>query len=136
MSDFSVYTAQQVVDWMSQGTVATAPTNLYVALFDDTGTEVSGDFLNDRPETTTGADWNETGTNNTDFENASAIQFGEATVDVNSIQDVALFDDTLANGGNEIARYPTDNAPFDVAEGSTLTFNAGQLSFDVIDRTE
>lgn len=136
MSDFSTYTAQQVVDWMSQGSVDTAPANLYIALFNGSGTEVSGDFQNDRPATTTGADWNETGTNDTDFENASAIEFGEATVDVNDIQDVALFDDTLANGGNEIARYATDNAPFDVADGSTLTFNAGQLSFDVIDRTE
>ena len=138
MSDFSTYTAQQVVDWMSQGTVATPPTNLYVALFDDTNTEVSGDFANDRPATTTGADWTETGTNDTDFENTSAIEFGEATVDVTNIQDVALFDDTLANGGNEIARYTLDDAdvPFDVSTGSTFSFNAGDLSFDVVDRTE
>jgi len=136
MSDLSTYTAQQFVDWMSQGTIATAPANLYVAVFDDTGTEVSGDFQNGRVATTTGTDWNETGTNNTDFENAVAIEFGEASVDVTNAQDVALYDDTLANGGNEIARYPMQDAPFDVAAGSTLTFNAGGLSFDVLDRTE
>jgi len=136
MSDLSTYTAQQFVDWMSQGTIATAPANLYVAVFDDTGTEVSGDFQNDRVATTTGTDWDETGTNNTDFENAVAIEFGEAAVDVSNLQDVALYDDSLANGGNEIARYAMQDAPFDVAAGSTLTFNAGDLSFDVLDRTE
>jgi len=136
MSDLSTYTAQQFVDWMSQGTIATAPANLYVAVFDDTGTEVSGDFQNDRVATTTGTDWDETGTNNTDFENAIAIEFGEASVDVSNLQDVALYDDSLANGGNEIARYAMQDAPFDVAAGSTLTFNAGGLSFDVLDRTE
>jgi len=136
MSDLSTYTAQQFVDWMSQGTIATAPANLYVAVFDDTGTEVSGDFQNDRVATTTGTDWDETGTNNTDFENAVAIEFGEASVDVSNLQDVALYDDSLANGGNEIARYAMQDAPFDVAAGSTLTFNTGGLSFDVLDRTE
>lgn len=136
MSDFSVYTAQQITDWMSQATVASAPTNLYIALFDNTGTEVSGDFLNDRPETAAGTEWDVVGTNDTDFENNAAIEFGEASVDVDNLEDVALFDDTLANGGNEIARYQMEDAPFDVAAGSTLTFNPGDLSFDVIDRTE
>jgi len=103
-------------------------------VFDDTNTERSGDFQNDRPSTAAGTDWNIINTN--DFENANAIEFGEATTDVNNLQDVAIFDDTLANGGNEIARYAMDGAPFDVSSGSTLTFSAGELVFDVEDRTE
>jgi len=135
MSDFSTYTADQVADWMSQGTVATPPNNLYIALFDDQGTEVSGDFANDRVTTTTGTDWGFSDAEGTNFQNANEINFGAANVDVNNIQDVALYDDTLANGGNEIARYTIDDAPFSVASGSELSFNAGNLSFNVVQRT-
>ena len=133
MSDFSVYTAEQIVDFMSQGVVEAAPGNIYVALFDSGGNEVSGDFANDRVETTAGADWDVVGT---DFENAVNIDFGEAAVDVNGIVDVALFDDTLANGGNEIARYAMNDTPFDVSAGTNHIFLIGELTFDVRDRTE
>lgn len=133
MSDFSVYTAETVADWMSQGVVASPPSNLFVALFDDTGTEVSGSFANDRPSTAAGTDWTVVATG---FENAGQITFGEATADVANISEVALFDANLATGGNEIARYAIDNAPFDVSSGTILRFNAGDLSFDVVDRTE
>ena len=136
MSDFSVYTAEQIRDWMSQGTVATPPTNLYVALFDSGGTEVSGDFVNDRVATTTGADWQPSTGDSTSFENVNNLDFGEAEVDVNDVVDVGLFDDTLANGGNEIARYSIDDSPFDVSAGTNHIFLIGELSFDVRDRTE
>jgi hypothetical protein len=133
MSDFSPYTAGQIADWMSQGTVASPPTNLYVAVFDDTDTERSGDFQNDRVSTTTGTDWTIV---NTGFESGVQVDFGEATVDVNNLQDIALFDDTLANGGNEIARYPMTDAPFSVTAGTNLLFSAGNITFDVLDNTE
>lgn len=132
MTDFSAYTGGQIVDWMSQGTVATPPTNLYIALFDGTG-EVSGTFANDRPSTATGADWTKNGS---DFSNANEIDFGEAASDVTGITDVAMYDDTLANGGNEIARYTLSNSPIDVSAGTNAIFSAGQLSFDVVDNTE
>jgi len=135
MSDFSTYTADQIADWMSQGTIASAPTDLYIALFDDTGTEVSGDFANDRVQTTAGTDWQFIDAEETNFENGVNISFGEATTDVNNIQDVAIYDDTLANGGNEIARYEIDDALFDVASGSELSFPTGDLEFDVVQRT-
>ena len=135
MSDFSTYTADQVADWMSQGTVATPPDPIYIAVFDDTGTEVSGDFQNDRVETAAGTDWSFIDAEQTNFKNASAIDFGEAVGDVNNIEDVALYDDTLTNGGNEIARYTITDAPFDVADGSKLVFEGGELEFNVIQRT-
>jgi len=136
MSDFSVYTAEQIRDWMSQGVVASPPSNLYVALFDSSGNEVSGDFQNDRVETTTGAGWEPTDTDTTSFENVNNLNFGEATTDVNGVVDVALYDDTLANGGNEIARYEIDDAPFDVATGTNHIFLIGELEFNIRDRTE
>ena len=131
MSDFSVYTAQQVADFMSQGTVDAAPSNIYVTLFDDTGTELDGDFQNARVSTAAGSDWDSP---DTDFDNANVIDFGEATSDVTNIQDVALYD--ASTGGNELARYQLDSAPFDVSTGTELKFEAGNLSFDVLDRTE
>jgi hypothetical protein len=140
MSDFSVYTAGQIVDWLSQGTIDAAPSNIYVALFDDTGSEVSDLFQNDRPSTTAGGDWNET---NTGFENATEITFGEASQDIENITEVALYDDSLANGGNELARYALSdassqftNAPFDVSVGTIVQYEIGTLNFDVLDRTE
>ena len=135
MSDFSTYTADQIADWMSQGTIASAPTDLYIALFDDTGTEVSGDFANDRVQTTAGTDWQFIDAEETNFENANQIDFGEAATDVNNIQDVAIYDDTLANGGNEIARYALDNAPTSIASGSNAIFDTGELEFNVVQRT-
>jgi len=132
MSDFSVYTAGEIADWFSQGTqMPTPPDTIYVAVFDDTNTERSTDFANNRPSTAAGTDWSIV---NTGFENASTIDFGEATVDVNNLQDVALYD--AASGGNELARYTMTDALFDVSTGTVLTFEAGNLSFDVVDRTE
>ena len=134
MSDFSAYTAGEVASWMSQGTVASPPTNLYVALLDGTGSEVSGSFANDRPSTAAGTDWDII--NGSDFENNAEIDFGEAASDVTDIQDVALYDDTLANGGNLIAQYTLTDAPFDVSAGSRAFFDPQALSFDVLDTTE
>jgi hypothetical protein len=131
MSDFSVYTAEQVRDWMSQGTVATPPGNIYVTVFDDTDTEQSSNFAGARATTAAGTDW---ATNGTQFENASQITLGEATTDVTNIQDVALYDS--ATGGNLLARYTLTDAPFDVSDGTVLLWDAGNLSFDIVDRTE
>lgn len=132
MSDFSVYTAGQIADWMSQGTIDAAPSNVYVTVFDDTGTERASDFAaGGRVSTTAGTDWTIT---NTAFENGSEVSFGEATVDVTNLQDIALFD--AATGGNEIARYTQSGAPFDVSAGTTLAFPSGNITFNVVDRTE
>jgi hypothetical protein len=94
---------------------------------------VSGNFTNGRVEATAGTDWTIVSTG---FENASDLSFGEATTDITNIEDVALFDGDLATGANELARFTLTDAPFDVSDGTVLAFNAGDLSFDVVDRTE
>ena len=81
--------------------------------------------------TTTGTDWSIVSTG---FKNAAEVSFGEATADITGLQDIALFD--ASTGGNEIARYPLSGAPFDVSDGTTLSFPAGNITFDVQDRTE
>jgi len=131
MSDFTVYTALEIVEWLSQGTIDAAPSNIYVGLHDDTEAEVSTDFLNDRVETTAGTDWD---VNQTSFENANVIDFGEALNDVSNITFVSLND--AATGGNQLAFYELSGAPFSISSGSTASFPAGELEFDVIDRSQ
>jgi hypothetical protein len=131
MSDFSVHIAGEILNLMTQGTVRTPPSNIFVAVIDNTGTERSTDFQNDRASTSAGTDWTIT---DTEVANANDISLGEATVDVNGLVDVALFDS--ATGGNKLAQYTMDATPFDISSGTTLIFPAGDLSFDVIDETE
>lgn len=133
MSDFSVYTAEQIRDWLSQGTIDTPTTNLYVAVFDDTDTERSSEFANGRVQTAAATDWS---TVSTGFENNVQIDFGEALNDISNLEDIAIYDDTIAAGGNELARFTMTDAPFDVSSGTELLFGSGTVTFDVVDRTE
>ena len=129
MSDFSPYLAGEIVDWMSQDTAFDAqPSALYVSVFDDTDTELDGNLTGARAEVSTVDGWTRT---NTSFENAAQISLGDASTELTNVTDVALFD--AASDGNLIARYEIEQAPFNVADGSELTFEAGELSFDVID---
>lgn len=132
MTDFSAYLAGEIVDWMSQDVdMPASPTSVYVTVFDDTDTERDESLTNARAEVDAPTGWTVT---NTAFENTNDVSLGEASTDINNITDVALYD--AATGGNQLARYTIDQAPFTVADGSTLTFQAGQLSFNVVDNTE
>jgi len=132
MTDFSAYLAGEIVDWMSQDTQLDAPpTDVYVTIFDDQDAERDGSFTNARAAVDAPTGWTVT---NTAFENTNLIDLGEASQTVSNITDVALYD--AATGGNELARYQITEAPFTVADGSELTFEAGELSFNVIDNTE
>ena len=129
MSDFSPYLAGEIVDWMSQDTAFdAAPGALFVSVFDDTDTELDGNLTGARSEVSTTDGWTRT---NTAFENTNQISLGEASTELTSVTDVALFD--AETDGNLIARYEIEQAPFNVADGSELTFEPGELSFDVID---
>lgn len=139
MTDFSPHLAGEIVDWMSQGSdMATAPSSLWVTVFDSTDTELDGDLDGARAEVSTGSGWTRT---NTAFENAAEVSLGEATSDLTNVEDVAIYDsETL---GNQLARYPIDSLdgssvtpPFDVSQGTTLRFKAGDLSFDVQDTSD
>ena len=129
MSDFSPYLAGEIVDWMSQDTAFDAPPSaLYVTVFDDDDTELDGNLTDARAGVSTEDGWDRT---NTAFENAAQISLGDASTELTDVTDVALFD--ASSDGNLIARYEIEQAPFNVADGSELTFEAGELSFDVID---
>lgn len=130
-NDFATYLAELIVDWSSQGSsMPSAPGSLWIALFDDTDTEVSGDFQNGRVQVTTPGGWNKNGSL---FDNANDIAFGEATVDVDNLEDVSIRDSDTGGSDNELYRAPLDNTPFDVASGSTFTIEAGDLDVDILD---
>ena len=132
MTDFSAYLAEEIVDWMSQNTqLDTPPTDLYVTVFDDTDTELSSNLTDARKAVSTSGGWTKNGSQ---FENANQISLGTASTELTNVDDVALYD--ASTDGNLIARYQIDQSPFNVADGSELTFEAGDLSFDVVDRTQ
>lgn len=129
MTDLTLYSADQIADWLSQGTdMPAAPTTLYVALFDDTDTELSSDLQNGRVGVSAGTGWDLTDSG-TKFDNAAEIDFGEATVDLTNVQYVRLYDSST--GGNALTETTLDSAPIDVSSGTRVFFEAGQFTFDI-----
>jgi len=132
MSDLSTALADEFTEAIFKNTAPTIlpVANVYVTLYDDTGTELDGDLQNGRVQTSP-SDWTLVTSN--DVENGVEIDFGEALNDISQISEVALFD--AGTGGNEIARYGLDQA-YDVSTATRVFFNVGDLTFDVVDRTE
>lgn len=129
-NDFTTYSAGAIVDWLSQGTqMATPPDPVYIALYDDTGSEVSGDLANGRVAVPAGTDWTVTGTA---FDNANEIGFGEATADI-TVQEFALTDSATVGGGNELIRSDITSAPKTFSSGTRVFFPAGDLDVDILD---
>lgn len=133
MSDFGDYTAAQVAEWMSQGTIEAPPGELWVTLFDDTGTELNAALQNGRVQTDAGLDWDII--NNDDFTNNGEIDFGEALEDI-TIQDVAIYDSDVGGSNNLLARYEISTAPDTRNDGTRIFYSAGDLTFNVVERTE
>ena len=131
--NFGPYLAEEIAEWAFDGVdVDTAPGTVHIALFDDTNTEVTGDFANGRVALGS-ADWTEVSA--TEYENGIDIAFGEASTDVTNIESVAVYDSSTVGAGNELFRGNEDNAPFDVSSGSTYTINSGNLNIDVLEYT-
>jgi len=132
MSDLSTALADEFTEAIFKNTAPTIlpVANVYVTLYDGTGTEIDGDLQNGRVQTAP-ADWTLTTSN--DVENATEVNFGEALSDISQISEVALFD--AATGGSEIARYALEES-FDVSTATRVFFPVATLTFDVLDRTE
>jgi len=132
MSDLSTAFADELTEAVFSNTAPSIlpVANVYVTLYDGTGTELASDLQNGRVETAP-ADW--TFTTSNDVENATEINFGEALNDISQISEVALFD--ASTGGSELARYALENT-FDASTATRVFFPVGTLTFDVVDRTE
>lgn len=132
MSDLGEDLAADLADWLSDDSPMPAPPGtVYFALFDSTDTEVTGDFENGRVGLDNPTELDRT---NTAVENAAEINFGEATANVDTVENVALLDSDT--GGDMLAYGEIDDAPFDVSSGVTLFFDPGELTLDFVDRTQ
>lgn len=137
MSDFTYYVEEAIRDWMSQGSsMPSAPSDLYVALHTDDptddpdgSTEVDASDY-DRASTSTGSDWDETGSGSPyGFENASEISFGEATSDWGEVSHVSIWDASDTDG-DAYASFSLSSSK-EITDGDEARFSAGDLSFDI-----
>lgn len=137
MSDFTGYLEGEIAEWMVKDTqMPTPPANVYVGLHTsdpgntpDGSTEVgASDYA--RLSTAPG-DWSVlSGDGPTTFENAVELLFPAAENNWGTISHVMLWDDTLANGGNAIAKYDV-STPKSIDTNDEARFPANDLSFDI-----
>jgi hypothetical protein len=132
MSDLSVYTADKIIDWMTQNEDLFASPNIYVGLINPNGTDVSPFFRDGRVETLPN-DWDKIG--QTKVVNADFFLF-EDSFDVVDIQSVALFESELGDGGEKLAEIEVTNAPVTAFPSDDVKIQAGELELDILDVTE
>lgn len=130
MDDFGTDFADEIVEYVTAGTdFPAASGTYYVTLYDDTGTELNGDLQNGRVGVAN-AGW---GKNGTAFENASEVNFGDATADI-TVQEFAIKDSDADDAtARELYRADVTNAPENFSSGTRIFFAAGELSVDVLD---
>lgn len=138
MTSLSGYLADQITNYLANGTqFNTPPGSLWVTVWDDTGTELSSSFPNARLEVTSSG-WTVTDPSGASFdsrfENANALDFGQASSDVTNVERFAVYD--AQTGGNLLLTSVIDSSPFDVSSGTALTFEAGDVSFDAVEYDE
>ncbi|UXF50003.1 hypothetical protein 7841G3A7_18 [Haloquadratum phage sp.] len=133
MSDLTVYTAGQFINWLTQGQINQPPSQIYVGLINNAGTEISADFLSGRAETIADGDWDRTG--QTKAVNQNKIVFSDATGNF-LIESVALFESDLNQGGEKLVEVPVNNAPVSVFFGNDVIVNPTELEFDMLDVTQ
>ncbi len=124
----SNYFAGKILDWLEGSAFPSAPTNVYVALFDgdpsDTGVEITTSV---RAAGRLAVGFVDHSTVTRRIINAALINFGASANSV-SIGGFALFD--AASSGNMLAHKEL-TTPVSVSSGSTVTYAAGAISFDI-----
>jgi hypothetical protein len=134
-NDFGTDFAEELANYFISGTDITAPpTDVYVTLYDDTGTELNGDVSNGRVALSVGGDIQQGG-DATQFENAVEVNFGEATSDI-TVQEFAIKDQD-ANDATALEYFRADvtNAPQSYTSGTRVFFAVGDLDVDILDQT-
>jgi hypothetical protein len=128
----STYLATEIIEWLANATdVDPAPGTLYVTVEDDTDTDRSGDFTN-APAGIGSANWTTSGTT---FQNDTNVNLGESTADVNNIETIAIYDGSDPSTDNLLLETPITNGPFDVADGTVLIFETGDINYDAVEET-
>jgi hypothetical protein len=128
----SQYLAGEIVDWLANATqLDTPPGTLYVSVLDDTNADLNASFPN-APVGVGSADWNRSGTQ---FENGVNVNLGEATQDLNNIEDIVIYDGSDPGTDNELLRTPITDGPFDVTDGTQVVFESGDITYDAVEST-
>jgi hypothetical protein len=135
MSDLTEYTANQFLDWLTQGQIDQAPSKIYVGVINPNGTEISGIFDQGRVETSASQDWNKN--SQTEVTNVTEILWQDPITTV-QVQSVGLFDSDLNTGGDMLVKTKVDNAPVTVLPSGDpdVRIRAGELVFDMLDVTQ
>lgn len=129
-SDLSPYLGNKVVRWLDGNAMPTAPTDVYVALFDGnpktSGTEVTLDIDATGRKAVT---WT-TVASGTDhlLESSADVDFGTADGPAD-VSHVGIFD--ASTSGNLLASKAVPGGPFSVLAGAAVKILAGDLSFDI-----
>jgi hypothetical protein len=133
MSDLTEYTASQFINWLTQGQINQAPSQIYVGLINDIGKEISGGFLSGRIKTVAADDWDRTGQSK--VVNQNKIVFSDANENF-FIDSVALFESDINEGGEKLIEIPVDDAPVIVLSGNDVRIDPTELEFDMLNVNE
>lgn len=136
-NDFGTDFAAELADYFIGGNDITAPpTDVYVTLYDDTGTELNGSLQNGRVAVSPGTGFDQ-GADTTQFENAAEIDFGENTSGGEiTVQEFAIKDSDADDAtALEYIRTDIQNAPQNFSDATRVFFPAGSLSVNVLDQT-
>jgi len=130
-SDISKYLGNKICRWLAGNAMPTAPTTLYLALFDgdpkSTGTEVTEDV---NSAGRVAIDLDAIADDGTDvlLTSDADADFGASEADV-SISHLAVFD--ASSAGNMLFSKAATGGPFAVTTGSNVKAPSGDLTFTV-----
>jgi hypothetical protein len=133
MSDLTEYTASQFINWLTQGQINQAPSQIYVGLINDIGKEISGGFLSGRIRTVAADDWGRTGQSKVVNENQIVFSDAQGNFFVDA---VALFESDINERGEELIEIPVVGGPVTVLSGNDVRIDPTELEFDMLNVNE
>lgn len=131
MSDLSAYMGNAICLWMAGTNMPSAPSDVYVALFNGdpkvSGTEVTEDI---RPAGRVAITWDSISAGSDILiTNDATIDFGNSDTGPVTVTHVALYD--ASSAGNLLASKTVIGSPLTIQEGSLVQFLVGDLTFTV-----
>lgn len=133
MSDITTYFGNKILRWVAGNAMPTAPTNVYLALFDGdpkgAGTEIGGDVRAATPREVIDLEAISSGTD-AQLANDAAVDFGNSE-DAVSLSHVAVFD--ASSSGNMLFAKALPGGPYAITIGMPVFFDVGAIVFNVGD---
>jgi len=128
--NFGTDLAEALAAFIGEGTnLFDGPADVYVALFDEVGNELSADLENGRVAVSTTDGWTVTGST---LANAAEINFGDATADI-TVQGAGLFDSDTGGSDRALLRGDIVDAPQEFSSGTRVFYEAELLEADFLE---